>query len=43
MAKRLRCWLREVSGPLSAIGALRLFAACEAASERLHVEVYQDE
>jgi len=39
----LRRWLREASGSLSAIGALRLFAASETAGDRLHVEVYQDE
>ena len=39
----LRRWLREASGPLSGVGALRLFEATEAASERLHVELYQDE
>ena len=35
----LRRWLRQTSGPLSAIGALRLFAADEAAAKRLYVEV----
>ena len=39
----LRRWLREASGPLSAVGALRIFAADEAAAQRLHVEIYQDE
>ena len=35
----LRCWLREAAGPLSPYGALQLFAADEAAAERLHVQV----
>ena len=34
----LRVWLREQMGPLSAIGALRLFAEHEAAAAQLHVE-----
>ena len=35
----LRLWLREGTASLSAVGALRLFAADAAAAERLHVEV----
>lgn len=39
----LRLWLREGTASLSAVGALRLFAADAAAVERLHVEVYDEQ
>lgn len=39
----LRLWLREGTASLSPVGALRLFAADEAAAARLHVEVYDEQ
>ena len=39
----LRSGLRAMSGPLSPLGALQLFAADEAAAERLHVECHEEQ